>query len=308
MNGSELYGAVSCSIARSAHEAAIEIPQDVRMALDEAVALERKALENGDPMASQAGLGVLESILENISLAESTRIPMCQDTGMFLVFCDIGTDSGIAPHEIQEAINDGLKQAVEEVPYRRSVVLDPLFERTNSGNNLPALYHFSFHDGRDVRISVLLKGFGSENCSGVRMLRPTDGPQEVIAAVTEIMRQAGGKPCPPVFLGIGLGGTMDIAARLSKEALLRDYGSSHPDSRYAALEHDILESVRHLGIGPGGLGGVVTALSAALEVAPTHIAGLPLAVSVNCWADRKFFLTIQKTAPSVWHLEENNHD
>lgn len=307
MNGKSVLDAVTRSIMEAARRAAIEIPADVARALDDALVREEAALENHDPLASPAGLEVLRAIKENIDIATSSRIPMCQDTGMFLVFCDVGRSGSIIPGICEKAINDGLLKAVATVPYRRSVVLDPLFERKNTQDNMPAVFHWALSDIEGLRISVLLKGFGSENCSGVRMLRPTDGPEEVIAAVTDIMRTAGGKPCPPVFLGIGIGGTMDDAARMSKRALLRDYGTAHPDPRYAELEKQILSSVTGLGIGPGGLGGVGTALSVAIEKGPTHIAGLPLAVSVNCWADRKFRIDVTPRHDGSWAVEEVLH-
>ncbi|AEC02647.1 fumarate hydratase [Parasphaerochaeta coccoides] len=304
MNEKSLLDVVSRRITELAKKAAIEVPSDVARALDDALVREEAALENHDPLASSAGRDVLRAIKENIDIAFSSRLPMCQDTGMFLVFCDVGRSMFLVSGDWEDAINDGLKKAIESVPYRRSVVSDPLFERTNTQNNLPAVFHWALSDGEGLRVSVLLKGFGSENCSGVRMLRPTDGPKEVVSAVSDIMRTAGGKPCPPVFLGIGLGGTMDDAARMSKRALLRDYGTAHPDSRYAELESQVLASVNRLGIGPGGLGGVGTALSVAIEKGPTHIAGLPLAVSVNCWADRKFRIDVIHRPDGSWKVEE----
>ena len=233
-----------------------------------------------------ASLAVLDAILENLRIAKEKRLPMCQDTGLFLVFVDVGRR--VRPlSTIEEAIHSGCLRAVEQAYYRRSVVSEPVFERKNTTNNMPPAIYYNLVDGSDVTIQILLKGFGSENCCSVRMLNPTGGPEAVIKAVGEIVTLAGGKPCPPIFIGVGLGGTMDRAAYLSKRALLRDVRIGHRDPQYRKLEEDILSHVQSLGIGSGGLGGVITALSVAIEAEPTHIAGMPLAVSINCWADRK---------------------
>jgi fumarate hydratase subunit alpha len=166
-------------------------------------------------------------------------------------------------------------------------VADPLNGRKNTGNNLPAVIHHEMTKGADLKISLMLKGFGSENCSRLVMLKPTAGREEVINTIAEIVTSAGGSPCPPSILGIGIGGTMDYAAKLSKKALLRELDDTHTDPYYARLELDIYKRVNELGIGGGGLGGAITTLGVKVEKFATHIAGLPVAVSVNCWADRK---------------------
>ena len=204
---------------------------------------------------------------------------------MFFVLVSVGRNARINPALLEDEINAGAKAAAKNSLYRKSVVRDPLYDRTNTGTNLPCVIYYETCEGSDITINFLLKGFGSENCSGVRMLNPTAGEDDVIEAVTDIMRSAGGKPCPPVFLGIGLGGTMDKAAFLSKKALLRT--GENPDRRYRALEEKIRNSVNALHIGPGGLGGDNTCLGVAIETYPTHIAGLPLAVTVNCHAERR---------------------
>jgi fumarate hydratase subunit alpha len=185
---------------------------------------------------------------------------------------------------------------VNKAYYRRSVVQEPVYERTNTDTNLPPVIWWQPVEGSSLTIQILLKGFGSENCCQVRMLNPTCGEEGVVDAVKSIVQSAGGKPCPPIFLGVGLGGSMDRAAFLSKRALLRQVGQSNPDPRYAALEEKILAAVQQTDIGSGGLGGEITALGVAVEQEPTHIAGLPLAVSINCWADRK--------ATVVWEGED----
>ena len=234
-----------------------------------------------------SSLAVLDAILTNLDIAKAQRLPMCQDTGMFLVFVDVGRDCKISLGDIEAAINEGCMDAVNKAYFRRSVVKDPLFERMNTQTNLPSVLWWNLVEGSKLAIHILLKGFGSENTSSVRMLNPTASSDDVVAAVKQIVALAGAKPCPPIFVGVGLGGSMDRAAYLCKRALLREVGVPHCDIRYAALEKQMLDAIQTLHIGSGGLGGDITALNVAVEVEPTHIAGLPLAVSINCWADRK---------------------
>ncbi len=236
---------------------------------------------------NSSSLAVLDAILTNLDIARAQWLPMCQDTGMFLVFVDVGRECKISLGDIEAAINEGCMDAVKKANFRRSVVKDPLFERMNTQTNLPSVLWWDLVEGSALTIRILLKGFGSENTSSVRMLNPTASSDEVIASVKQIVALAGAKPCPPIFVGVGLGGSMDRAAYLSKRALLREVGVPHVDTRYAALEKQMLEAIQTLHIGSGGLGGDITALNVAIEVEPTHIAGLPLAVSINCWADRK---------------------
>lgn len=198
----------------------------------------------------------------------------------------IGDDVKIEGN-LRKAIYDGIEQAYEEGYFRKSVVGDPLKDRKNTGTNLPPVLHYDLVEGDKLEINLLSKGFGSENCSQIRMMKPTSTRQQVIDAVCEIIQTAGGAPCPPTVLGIGIGGTMDYAARLSKEALIRNLDDSHPDPWYADLEKDILAAVNNLGIGAGGLGGIISCLAVKIREFPTHIAGMPLAVTVNCWAERK---------------------
>lgn len=236
---------------------------------------------------SEASQAVLQAILTNLVLAKESGMPMCQDTGLFLVFADVGRSCPLSLSHIESSIMQGCSQAVEQAYFRRSIVEEPVFDRTNTQNNLPPVIWWNLVQGSGLQIQILLKGFGSENCSSVRMLNPTGGEEAVVEAVKQIVSTAGGKPCPPIFVGVGLGGTMDRCAYLSKRALLRDVRISHPDPRYASLEQKLLDAIQTLGIGSGGLGGTITALHVAIEEESTHIAGLPLAVSINCWADRK---------------------
>lgn len=275
---------LSEKITAALQQAVVRLSPDVIVSLDRAIEEESKG--RGD-VHSDASLMVLRAIKENLEIAGKSGLPMCQDTGMFVVFVDLGRDCPLHPALIEKAINRGCQEAVRQASFRRSVVEEPVFERKNTSDNLPAVIYWELVAGASVAIHFLLKGFGSENCSSVRMLNPTGGSAAVVDAVEEIVRLAGGKPCPPIFLGVGLGGTMDRAALLSKRALLRESGKQHANPAYATLEQEILERIQTLHIGSGGFGGRVTALNVAVEYEPTHIAGLPLAVSINCWADRK---------------------
>ena len=230
--------------------------------------------------SGRGGKAALGAIMENIAIAERTGLPLCQDTGMFWCLASIGSGSRISLGDLEDLITRAAGRAAAEGYYRKSVVSDPIYSRINTKSNLPAVINYEKAEGRGVTLRFLLKGFGSENCSSVRMLNPTAGEDGVVEAALDMMRKAGGKPCPPVFLGIGVGGTMDRAAFLSKKAFFLSDGNTR-------LEERILSSVNSLRIGPGGLGGDHTALSVSVLSAPTHIAGLPVAMTVNCWADRK---------------------
>ncbi len=265
------------SIENALSSAVRVLPEDVERVI-------RRALKSeSDPK----GRLVLEKIVQNIEVAGSTALPLCQDCGMFYVWVEIGKRAKCNLPLLEREIVKGCRDAARRAFYRKSVVLDPIYERPNSKTNLPPVINYELVNGDDIVIHFLLKGFGSENCSSVRMINPTAGEEGVVAAVIEMMKKAGGKPCPPCFLGVGVGGTMDRAALLSKKALLRKAGQGNRNPKYRALEKRLFEEINKLGIGAGGLGGDTTCLSLAVEYAPTHIAGLPVALSVNCWADRK---------------------
>jgi len=283
----------SRKISEALQEAVVRLSPDVLYCIRQGREEEAK---HASDIGSKTSLAVFDAILENLEIADKHALPMCQDTGMFVVFADLGRACPLSLAKIESAINEGCLDAVEKAYYRRSIVNDPVFTRTNTQNNLPPIIYWNLVDGDGLTIRVLLKGFGSENCSSVRMLNPTGGPQAVIAAVCDIVRLAGGKPCPPIFIGVGIGGTMERSGYLSKRALLKDARTSHPDPRYAKLEKDILSAVQELRIGGGGFGGRVTALHVSIEEESTHIAGMPLSVSINCWADRK--------AEIVWEGED----
>lgn len=248
----------------------------------------KKAYERED---GEEGRIVLKAILDNIGIASKTGLPLCQDTGMFWVLVSYASSSPYSLNELLDAVKSALEKAAEEGYFRKSIVSEPVFDRLNTKSNLPAVINIELIEGDVSTVDVLLKGFGSENCSAVRMLNPTAGKEGVVSAVLEMVKAAGGKPCPPMFLGIGIGGSLDRAALLSKKALIAK--REHDDERYDELEEEILEKVNALGIGAGGLGGKNTALEVNIEYEGTHIAGLPVALSVSCWADRKAHIEVR---------------
>lgn len=223
---------------------------------------------------------VLNAILDNLALAEKLEIPLCQDTGMMWCWAEIGRNARLDIVKLEKLINSSLSKAFKKGLFRTSVVSDVMGERKNTGDNLPAVINYSLTSGSDITLHFLLKGFGSENCSSVTMLNPTAGKEGVVEAVVESMKKAGAKPCPPVFLGVGVGGTMDRAALMSKEAFFKR-------GKESDVEREIKERVNALSIGPGGMGGKNSCLGVFLKEEETHIAGLPVAVTVNCWAERK---------------------
>lgn len=237
--------------------------------------------------AYEASLEVLAMIQENLRLADVNKMAMCQDTGMVVAFVEIGTAVPLSMHAIERAIYQGAEEAIKEGLFRNSVVKEPVFARENTNTNLPPIIYWSPSQAKNLKISLMLKGFGSENCSALAMLNPTASQEGVIEAVAQIVKEAGGKPCPPIVVGVGLGGTSERAALLSKKALLREVGLPHEEANYADLEQKIMDKIQTLKIGPGGFGGPLTALAVAIEYEPTHIAGLPVAVSISCWAGRK---------------------
>lgn len=227
---------------------------------------------------------ILLRIVENFEIADRENLPICQDTGMACVFLKIGQEVHITG-DVTEAVNEGVRQGYREGFLRKSVVRDPL-NRVNTGDNTPAVIYSELVPGDRVEITVAPKGFGSENMSQIRMLRPSDGLEGVKEFVLKVVQDAGPNPCPPVVVGVGIGGTFDKAAYLAKKALLRPVDEPNADPFYAALERELLEKINTLGIGPQGLGGATTALAVNVEWFPTHIAGLPVAVNINCHVTR----------------------
>ena len=227
---------------------------------------------------------ILERIIENYNISDDNNQPVCQDTGVSCVFLKIGQDVHING-DIKEAVNEGVRQGYEEGFLRKSVVRDPL-DRVNTGDNTPAMIYFDIVPGEQLEITVAPKGFGSENMSKIAMLRPSDGLQGVKDFVIKTVEEAGPNPCPPIVVGVGIGGTFDKAAYLAKKALIRPVDLCNEDPFYANLEKELLEEINKLGIGPQGFGGKTTALAVNIEKYPTHIAGLPVAVNINCHVTR----------------------
>ena len=213
-------------------------------------------------------------------------MPICQDTGMAVIFMEVGQDVHITGGSLVEAVNAGVAQGYTEGYLRKSVVAEPLFNRTNTGNNTPAVLHTSIVAGDKIKITLAPKGFGSENMSTLKMFKPSDGLPAIRKFLVDTIFNAGSNPCPPIVVGIGIGGTMEKAATIAKHALLRPINQRNPHPEYAKLEQEFLELVNKTGVGPQGLGGRVTALAVNIEYYPTHIAGLPVAININCHATR----------------------
>lgn len=234
---------------------------------------------------------VLNDLLLNADTAKELNIPVCQDTGMAVVFLKIGQEVHFIGGNLYDAVNDGVKKGYEQGLLRKSVVSDPI-NRVNTNDNTPAIIHTEIVDGDMIEITVAPKGFGSENMSGIRMLTPADGKDGVVNAVLDIVRKAGANPCPPMVIGVGVGGDFEQCAYLSKKALCRSSDIKNKDKYYADLEEELLAKINALGIGPQGFGGDTTALYVNIEVAPTHIAGLPVAVNIGCHVTRHAVVVI----------------
>lgn len=256
-------------------EANYYLPNDLKEAIEKAEKNEKWPIANN----------ILNKILENSQIASAEKMPICQDTGMACVFIDIGQDVHITGGSLEEAINEGVRQGYAEGFLRKSVVKDPI-HRVNTNDNTPALIYYNMVPGDKVKITVAPKGFGSENMSRIAMLKPSDGLEGVKNFVLETVRMAGPNPCPPIVIGIGIGGSFDKAAYLAKKALIRPVNENNTDEFYGNLEKELLEEVNKIGIGPQGFGGKTTALALNIETYPTHIAGLPVAVNINCHATR----------------------
>ena len=243
--------------------------------------LEKSRKEETFELAGQ----VLDKIILNSEIACKEEMPMCQDTGMACVFLEIGQDVHFIGGNLEEAINEGVRRGYEEGFLRKSVVEDPI-RRVNTKDNTPAIIYYDIVDGDKVKITLAPKGFGSENMSRIGMLKPSDGLEGVKNFIIETVKAAGPNPCPPMVVGVGIGGTFDKAAYLAKKALIRPIITSNKDEFYKDLEIELLEKINKLGIGPQGFGGKTTALGLNIETYPTHIAGLPVAVNINCHATR----------------------
>ena len=228
---------------------------------------------------------ILNQLIVNSDIAKNNNMPICQDTGMACVFVEIGQDVHIVGGSLEEAINEGVRRGYEEGYLRKSVVKDPI-NRVNTKDNTPAIIYYEIVKGDKLKITVSPKGFGSENMSRIKMLKPSDGLQGVKDFIIETVKLAGPNPCPPIVIGVGIGGTFDKAAYLAKKALIRPLDIRNKDEFYSELEIEMLDMINELGIGPQGFGGKTTALGLNIETYPTHIAGLPVAVNINCHATR----------------------
>lgn len=228
---------------------------------------------------------MLQDILKNAQIAREEHMPICQDTGMAVFFLKLGQEVHIVGGSLNQAINEGVRRGYEQGYLRKSVVADPV-RRGNTGDNTPAVIHTEIVDGDRLEITLAPKGFGSENMSAVKMCKPSEGLEGIENFVVDTVRTAGGNPCPPLVVGVGIGGTFEKVTCLAKSALLRDVGTHHPDPYYAELEERLLSKINALDIGPQGFGGVTTALGVNVETFPTHIAGMPCAVNINCHVTR----------------------
>ena len=266
---------ISDAVARLSIIANKELPRDIECKLCECANSEQSVL----------GKSVLKDLEKNLEVAREYNIPICQDTGMAVVFLEIGQDVHLVGGDLEQAVNEGVAKGYGEGLLRKSVVADPL-RRENTGDNTPAVLHISVVAGEEIKVTVAPKGFGSENMSGIKMLTPFDAREGVINAVLDIVERAAGNPCPPMVIGVGIGGDFEQCAYLAKKALCRNISTPNKDEYYAELEREILERVNNLDIGPQGFGGNTTALAVNIETAPTHIAGLPVAVNIGCHVTR----------------------
>ena len=266
--------AVTEAVRRLCIQANCTLPEDVK----------QRILRSGQQECWPQAKEILDSIIENFEIADREHMPICQDTGMACVFVTIGQDVHV-DGDLAAAIHEGVQQGYRDGYLRKSVVRDPL-DRVNTGDNTPAVIHYELVSGDGLEITVAPKGFGSENMSVIKMLRPSDGVEGVREFVVQTVEAAGPNPCPPVIVGVGIGGTFEKAAQLAKKALLRPVDVANENPYYAELEAQLLGQINTLGIGPQGFGGKTTALAVNIETFPTHIAGLPVAVNIGCHVTR----------------------
>lgn len=251
------------------------LPEDVQCAIKNCRACEEW----------ETAQGVLDNIITNFEIAKEEQVPICQDTGMACVFLEIGQDVHIVGGNLAEAVDEGVRRGYDKGYLRKSVVKDPV-RRGNTGDNTPAVLYTEIVPGEQIKITVGPKGFGSENMSAIRMFKPSAGLQGIKDFIIETVENAGPNPCPPMVVGVGIGGTFDKAALLAKKALMRPLDERNADPFYADLENEMLQKINELGIGPQGFGGRTTAIGLNIETMPTHIAGMPCAININCHATR----------------------
>lgn len=271
------YSEIVNAVKELCIRASCDLPQDVVESLKRASANEHL------PSAKN----ILDQCIKNAQIALSESLPICQDTGFAVFYVSLGADIAISGGLIGDAINEGVRYGYKEGFLRKSIVRDPLFERKNTKDNTPAITHFDIVKGDKLSITLLPKGGGCENMSALRMFKPSDSKSSIVDFVVSTVVKAGGCPCPPVIVGVGIGGTADKASEIAKEALLRSAGTPNADPEYAELENEILQKINASGVGPQGLGGTTSALAVHVEHFPCHIASLPVAVNLNCHAARK---------------------
>ena len=267
---------ITDAIKKMCIEAATILPQDVEKALSQ------KHDEEDSALAQKT----LQVLMDNAKLAQEKQMPICQDTGMAFVYVTMGQEVHITGGSLNEAIQEGVRQGYTEGYLRKSVVKDPLFERTNTKDNTPAIIYYDIVEGDTFHITLAPKGFGSENMSQIKMLKPSDGLQGIKDFVMKVVNDAGPNACPPLVIGVGIGGSFDKVTMLAKKAMIREIGSHHSDQRYASLEDELLQMINETGIGPAGYGGKTTALSLNIDAFPIVIAGMPVAVSICCHVSR----------------------
>ncbi len=265
---------ISEIVARLCIDANYHLPPDMK----------RQIISSSKEESWETASIILDQIIENFNIADENLQPICQDTGLACVFLSIGQDVHIKGN-LEEAVNEGVRKGYSQGYLRKSVVSDPL-NRVNTGDNTPAMIYYDICPGDKIKITVAPKGFGSENMSQIKMLKPSDGIEGVKDFVIKVVEDAGPNPCPPIVVGVGIGGTFDKAAYLAKKALMRPVDQRNSEDFYAELEEELLEKINALGIGPQGFGGKTTALAVNIEKFPTHIAGLPVAVNINCHVTR----------------------
>lgn len=266
---------ITAAIAELSMDANYNLGDDVLKAFNDALEAE----------TSPTGKNVLEQLIDNAKIARDEQVPMCQDTGYAVIFVELGQDVQLVGGDLYDAINEGVRKGYGDGYLRKSIVSDPI-NRVNTKDNTPAVIHVEIVPGDKVKLTIAPKGGGSENMSAVKMLKPSDGAKGVVDFVVNAASNAGSNPCPPIILGVGIGGTFEKVAYLAKKALLRELGQPNKDPFYAAMEKEILEKVNNLGVGPQGFGGRTTALAVHIETYPAHIASMPAAVNINCHAAR----------------------
>ncbi len=267
---------IASEIARMSIEAACDLPADVERVIVEATSRE----------TSEFGKYAMEKVCKNIKVARENNVPMCQDTGMVIVYAELGQDVHIVGGDFEAAINAGIAKGYTDGYLRKSTVIDPVLNRKNAGDNTPAIVYTRLVPGDSLTLTLMPKGAGSENMTRLGMLKPAQGIEGVKDFIVSAVIEAGGNPCPPTIVGVGIGGNADKALQLSKEALRREVGAPNPDPGYAELEQELLDRINRSGIGPQGFGGLTTALAVHIETFPTHIATMPVAVTLNCHAAR----------------------